>query len=134
MRPMTFLSVLLACGLLPACALRPYYREVLPPELAQAKTAAESEVTMRVVEGRTGQPLPGVRVFAGAGRARFNVTSDAQGLIRIPVNSGLLSENPLVEVVPPKGAAGYRLELVQEEEEEAEEASPAQPSEAQPQD
>lgn len=120
----------LACVLLSACALRPYYRQVLPPELAQAKTAAESEVTIRVVHARTGRPLPGVRVFAGAGRTRFNVTSDAQGLIRVPVNPELLSENPLVEVVPPKDVVGYRLELVREAKEEA----PARPSEAQPQD
>jgi hypothetical protein len=130
MRLMKSLIVLLACALLPACALRPYYREVLPPELAQAKTATESEVTLRVVDSRTGQPLPGVRVFAGSGRARFSVTSDAQGLIRVPVNSALMSENPLVEVVPPKGVEGYRLEPVQEEEAE----TPAQPTEEQGQD
>ncbi len=129
MRPMKSLVVLLACALLPACALRPYYLEVLPPEVAQAKTATESEVTLRVVDARTGQPLQGVRVFAGSGRARFNLTSDAQGLIRLPVNPTLMSENPLVEVVPPKGVEGYRLEPVQEED-----AAPAQPTEEQSQD
>ena len=130
MRPMMSLVVLLACGLLSACTLRPYYREVLPPEVAQAKTATTSEVTLRVVDSRTGQPLPGVRVFAGASRARFNVTSDAQGLIRVPVNPALMSENPLVEVVPPKGVEGYRLEPVQEDEDPA----PVQPTEEQSQD
>jgi hypothetical protein len=105
--------VLVAVSLVSACALRPYYREVLPPAGAQGQEEG-GEVVLRVVEPDSGKPIAGARVLAGAGRARFSATSDGQGLVRVPVTSELRAENPLVEVVLPKGVQGYRLELVQE--------------------
>lgn len=106
--------VLMSLGLLTACALRPYYRQVLPPEILQTRGAGVTGVVMRVVDLKTEQPIPGVRVLAGTGRTRVNVTSDAQGLIRLPVTPELLGENPLLEVIPPKGVVGYGFKRVEE--------------------
>jgi hypothetical protein len=117
MRPMRSLLcfAVLSLGLLSACALRPYYRQVLPPEVAGLKPQAaqgQPDVTLRVVEQGTGRPLPGARVLLGTSRGTVNVTSDAEGLIRLPVRPELLAENPLVEVILPPGARGYALELM----------------------
>jgi hypothetical protein len=116
MRPMRLLCLaVLSLGLLSACALRPYYRQVLPPEVAGLKPQAargHEDVTVRVVEPGTGRPIPGARVVLGTNRARVSVTSDAEGLIKLPVTPDLLAENPLVEVLLPPGARGYALELV----------------------
>lgn len=117
MRPMRSLLCLsvLSLGLLSACALRPYYRQVLPPEVAGLKAQearGHEDVTLRVVEPETGRPIPGARVLLGTSRGNVSVTSDAEGLIKLPVRPELLSENPLVEVILPPGARGYTLALV----------------------
>lgn len=117
MSPMRALMglVLLSLGLLSACALRPYYRQVLPPEVLQSRGAGMAGVMMRVVELKTERPIPGVKVLAGTGRTRVRVTSDAQGLFRLPVTPELLTENPLLEIIPPKGVVDYGFQLVREE-------------------
>jgi hypothetical protein len=106
---------LLCLGVLSACALRPYYRQVLPPDVVRNKGAGVEQVTLRVVEQDSGQPIPGARVLLTTGRARINAASDANGLLRLPVSSELLAENPLVEVVLPKGVARYAFQPVQPE-------------------
>jgi hypothetical protein len=113
---------LLSFGLLSACVPRPYYRQVLPPDVAQLKpTQAEGRegVTLRLVDPETGRPIAGGRVLVSGSRGRVNVTSDADGLVRLPVTPGLLAENPLVEVVPPKGVKRYVLQPVVPEPEAA---------------
>ncbi|HEX8435959.1 hypothetical protein [Archangium sp.] len=108
---------LLCLGVLSACALRPYYRQVLPPEVARSKGAGVEQVMLRVVEPDTGRPIPGARVLLTTGRGRVNVASDAEGLLRLPVSSELFAENPLVEVLLPKGVAGYAFQPVAPESE-----------------
>jgi hypothetical protein len=118
------LSASVALALLSACALRPRYRDVVVPEAgAQQKPQEGQKVVLRVVNPETGQPVPGARVLASGGRARLSATSDAQGLLTVAVSQALLDENPLVEVVLPKGVGGYRLEPVPE-------AAPQPPPEA----
>lgn len=109
----TLLSATVAFALLSACGLRPRYREVVVPETtAQQKPAEGQQVVLRVVDPATGQPVPGAKVLAAGGRSRLSATSDAQGLLTVTVSQALLDENPLVEVVLPRGVRGYRLEPV----------------------
>jgi len=54
------------------------------------------------------------------GLRRFSATSDVNGLLQLPVSPELLAENPLVEVLLPKGMADYALQPVKQE------SSPAQ--------
>jgi hypothetical protein len=117
MRPLLCLA-LLSLGLLSACALRPYYRQVLPPDLAGMKPQAvqgKQEVMLRVVEAGTELPVPGARLLLSTSRGRVSLVSDGEGLVHLPVTSELLAENPLVEVVLPPGVRGYALQAVKPE-------------------
>ncbi|ATB29146.1 hypothetical protein [Melittangium boletus] len=108
----------LSAGLLSACALRPYYRQVLPPDVSVLKPAqarGHEDVTLRMVEPGTNRPLVGAKVYLGTSRGRFATTSDAQGLVKLPVTAELLTENPLVEVIPPSDAKGYAFEVVKQD-------------------
>ncbi|WP_199242882.1 hypothetical protein [Vitiosangium sp. GDMCC 1.1324] len=133
MRPLLCLAVL-SLGLLSACTLRPYYRQVLPPEVARAKAQevrGSEDVLLRVVEPGTDMPIAGARVLLGTGRERINVVSDMNGIIKLPVTPGLLAENPLVEVSLPPGVHGYTFELVKPEpvpQQSASEPAPQQPA------
>ena len=136
MRPMRSLMcvALLSLGLLSACALRPYYRQVLPPDMAGMKPQAaqgQGPVTMRMVEPGTDKPIAGARVILSLNRGRVVATSDANGLIQLPVTPELLAENPLVEVVVPPGLRGYSFWTVPAEpaSQPAGEAAPQQPQE-----
>ncbi|XXF78724.1 hypothetical protein P2318_02910 [Myxococcaceae bacterium GXIMD 01537] len=107
------LSATVAVAVLSACALRPRYRDiVVPQEAAQTKPVEGEKVVLRVVDPETGKPIEGARVLALGGRARLAATSDAQGLVTVAVSRSLLDENPLVEVVLPKGQSHYRIEPV----------------------
>lgn len=104
-------------GLLSACALRPYYRQVLPPDVSQAAApgAPAREVSLRLIEPETGRPIDGGRVYLTTYRGRVTVTSDENGLLRMPVTQELLADNPLVEVVVPSGVKGYEFRPVKAE-------------------
>jgi hypothetical protein len=126
------LSATLALTLLSAaCGLRPRYRDVVVPAGSeQVKPQEGQPVVLRVVDSRTGEPLPGVRVLAQGSRSRLSATTDAQGQLTVAVSTSLLQENPLVEVVLPKGVGGYRFEPVTEparQEPPATESAPATP-------
>ncbi len=108
----TLLSAAVAFALLSACVLRPRYREVVVPEGAAQQSLDGQQVVLRVVDTETGAPVPGARVLATGARSRLNATSDEQGLLTVTVSKALMDENPLVEVVLPKGVRGYRLEPV----------------------
>lgn len=132
MRPLLCLA-LVSLGLLSACALRPYYRQVLPPDLAGMKPQAvegKQEVMLRVVEKGTELPVPGARVFLSTSRGRVSLVSDGEGLVQMPVTSELLAENPLVEVVLPPGVQGYALQAVKTEP-ESQPASAPEPQQSQ---
>ena len=118
---------LVALSLLSACALRPHYRDMVQPAGASQKAAEGQVLMMRVVDPATGQPIKGAKVIAGSGRTRLAATSDAEGRISVPVAQSLLEENPLVEVVLPKGVKAYQFQV-----ERSDESSAAQPSAAQP--
>jgi hypothetical protein len=126
---------LLSLGLLSACALRPYYRQVLPPELSGMKPQAaqgQGPVTLRMVEPGTDKPIVGARVILSLmNRGRVVAVSDANGFLQLPVTPELLAENPLVEVVLPPGLSGYSFWTVSAESasQPAGEAAPQQPQE-----
>lgn len=119
---------LFALGLLSACALRPHYSELVkPPESAQ-QVADGQILKMRMVDPSSGQPIAGAKVLSGSGRSRLAVTSDAQGLVSVPFSQSLLEENPLVEVVLPKGVKAYQFQVFRPTEAPASEAPAAQPA------
>ncbi|HZI05176.1 MAG TPA: hypothetical protein VEZ71_14190 [Archangium sp.] len=129
------LALLSVLCVVSACTLRPYYRQVLPPDMAGMKPqAAEGQgpVTLRMVEPGTDKPIAGARVILSLmNRGRVVATSDANGLIQLPVTPELLAENPLVEVVLPPGLRGYSFLTVpaQPASQPAGEAAPRQPQE-----
>jgi hypothetical protein len=120
---------LVALSLLSACALRPNYRDMVQPEGASQKAADGQVLMMRVVDPATGQPIPGAKVIAGSGRTRLATTSDAEGRISVPVAKELLDENPLVEVVLPKGVKSYQFQVERSADSAAAEPPVAAPEE-----
>jgi len=115
MRSLLRLVLLSALCVVSGCTLRPYYRQVLPPDVVRDKGVGVEQVTLRVVAPRSGRPIPGARVLLTTGRVRVNATSDANGLLQLPVSQELLAENPLMEVVLPKGTEDYALQPVKQE-------------------
>jgi hypothetical protein len=117
MRPLLCVA-LLSLGLLSACALRPYYRQVLPPDMSAAKPAAQGKgevVMLRMVEPGTERPIPGARILLSMNQGRVALVSDGNGFVQMPVTPELLAENPLVEVILPAGVRGYSFQPVKEE-------------------
>jgi hypothetical protein len=124
LRRISLSIALAALALLSACALRPHYKDMVQP--MGAPKAAEGQILMmRVVDPSTGQPIKGAKVVAGTNRTRLAATSDAEGRISVPVSQALLEENPLVEVVLPKGVRAYQFQVVRAPE-------PASPAEQAP--
>ncbi|MDY7232325.1 hypothetical protein [Hyalangium rubrum] len=119
---------LVTLGLLSACTLRPHYRDVVQPAGASQKAVEGQTLILRVVEPGSGKPIAGARVLAGAGHPRLSAVTDAEGRISVPVSRALLDENPLMEVVLPKGVSQYQFQLARAEEAPAEAPAP-QPSE-----
>jgi hypothetical protein len=122
LRRISLSIALTALALLSACALRPQYKDMVQP-MGAPQAADGQTLMMRLVDPGTGQPIQGAKVIAGAGRARLAATSDAQGRISVPVSQALLEENPLVEVVLPKGVKAYQFQV----DSAAEPASPPAP-------
>jgi hypothetical protein len=117
MRSWMCLAVLSA-SLLSACALRPNYRQILPPDVGRLQPAEgrnHEDVTVRLVDAATKRPVPGAKVYVGTSRGRFALTSDVNGLVKLPVTPELLAENPLMEVVLPAESEGYNFELVKQD-------------------
>ncbi|MCE9670937.1 carboxypeptidase-like regulatory domain-containing protein [Myxococcus stipitatus] len=100
-------AALAASSLLSACALRPTYQQVVQSPGVESLSPGQT-VVLRVVDA-AGAPVAGARILAGEGRTRLSATSDADGIVKLEVSGTLLKENPLVEVITPKGVSGYRL-------------------------
>ncbi|HYO73393.1 MAG TPA: hypothetical protein VEU33_45740 [Archangium sp.] len=128
MRPLLCVA-LLSLGLLPACTLRPYYRQVLPTDMSAMKPAmAQGQgegVLLRMVDPGMERPIPGARIFLTTNRGRVALVSDQEGLVRMPVTPELLAENPLVEVVLPPDVYGYTFQPVKQGPESAPAGEPA---------
>jgi hypothetical protein len=120
---------LVTLGLLSACTLRPHYKDMVQPAGASPQVVDGQTLMMRVVDPATGQPIPGAKVMAGTGRARLATTSDAEGRLSLPVSQALLEENPLVEVVLPKGVKAYQFQVLRPTEPPAPPPPAAQPTE-----
>jgi hypothetical protein len=122
----------LSLGLLSACALRPQYKDMVQQQGA-APVAAGQVVLLRMTDPNTGKAIAGAKVVAGTGRERLSATTDMEGRLSVPVAKALLDENPLVEVVLPKGVRSYQFELSRGSEAPAQapaEAPAAAPAEA----
>lgn len=102
---------LLSTTLLSACALRPRYNDIVQ---ANGTTALQENqlVVLRVTDAATGKPVKGAKVLGGEYRNHLNATSDENGEVSLQLDPGLVKENPLVEVVLPKGVRRYKLQVV----------------------
>lgn len=114
---------LLSTALLSACTLRPRYKDLVQTG-GTAQLKEDQLVVLRVMDAQTGQPVKGAKVSSGESRNRLNTVSDENGQVSLKVNQALLTENPLVEVVLPKGVRGYKLQLVPSGEAPAPEGAP----------
>ena len=114
---------LLSTALLSACSLRPRYKDLVQTS-STAELKEDQLVVLRVTDAQTGQPVKGAKVSGGEFRNRLNAISDENGQVSLKVNQALLTENPLVEVVLPKGVRGYKLQLVPSGEAPAPEGAP----------
>ncbi|MBE4750147.1 hypothetical protein G4177_18440 [Corallococcus sp. ZKHCc1 1396] len=113
----------LSTALLSACSLRPRYKDLVQTS-GTAQLTEEQLVVLRVTDASTGEPVKGAKVSGGEYRNRLNVVSDENGEVSLKVNKALLTENPLVEVVLPKGVRAYKLQLVPSGEAPASEGAP----------
>lgn len=97
--------LLLLCALagLTACALRPTYRSLVPPETTAA------ELKLLLVDRTTGSPLPNVKVELSEWKNRYSTTTGADGTFVLPVAKKYLEENPVLVVAVPRGVKGYEL-------------------------
>ncbi|HYH98008.1 hypothetical protein [Hyalangium sp.] len=120
--------VLVALGLLSACALRPHYKDMVQPVGAPQQAVDGQTLVMRLLDPSTGQPIQGAKVLAGTERSRLSATSDAEGRISVPVSQALIKENPLVEVVLPKGVKAYQFQVLRPTEPPAAEPPASQPA------
>ncbi|MFB1483192.1 hypothetical protein [Corallococcus sp. RDP092CA] len=102
---------LLSSALLSACALRPRYNDIVQ---ANGATALQENqlVVLRVTDAETGQPVKGAKILGGEYRNHLNSVSDENGEFSLQLDPGLVKENPLVEVVLPKGVSRYKLQVV----------------------
>ncbi|WP_217917065.1 hypothetical protein [Myxococcus sp. AM009] len=103
---------LASSSLLAACVVqRPFYRDVVQP--AGSSVTAGTPVDLIVLDSDTNQPVKGAKVLWGEDyRSRESYVTDEEGRVSFDVTPELLKENPLVEVVLPKGVQGYRLQVV----------------------
>ncbi|RKH03926.1 hypothetical protein [Corallococcus carmarthensis] len=121
----------LSSALLSGCALRPRYNDVVQANGASALQENQL-VVLRVTDAATGKPVKGAKVLGGEYRNHLNAVSDENGEVSLKLDPGLVKENPLVEVVLPKGVSGYKLQVLPSGEAPAPEGAPittpAQPS------
>ncbi|WP_223639202.1 hypothetical protein [Corallococcus sp. EGB] len=120
---------LLSSALLSACALRPRYNDIVQ---ANGATALQENqlVVLRVTDAETGKPVKGAKILGGEYRNHLNATSDENGEVALQLDPGLVKENPLVEVVLPKGVSHYKLQLVPSGQAPAPEGEPIAPPES----
>ncbi|QAT88614.1 hypothetical protein EJ065_7089 [Corallococcus coralloides] len=116
----------LSSALLSGCALRPRYNEVIQANGATALQEGQL-VVLRVTDAATGQPVKGAKVLGGEYRNHINATTDENGEFSLKLDPGLVKENPLVEVVLPKGVSRYKLQVVPSGEAPAPEGAPIAP-------
>ncbi|NOJ77848.1 hypothetical protein HNV28_05750 [Myxococcus xanthus] len=123
---------LASSSLLAACVVqRPFYRDVVQP--AGSSVTAGSLVDLIVLDSDTNQPVKGAKVLWGEdSRSRESYVTDEDGRVSFDVTPALLKENPLVEVVLPRGVRSYRLQVVPATDAAAPEASEASAAPATP--
>ncbi|RYZ35600.1 MAG: hypothetical protein EOO71_34855, partial [Myxococcaceae bacterium] len=102
---------ILSTALLSACSLRPRYKDLVQTG-GTTQLTEDQLVVLRVTDAQTGAPVKGAKVSGGEFRNRLGAVSDENGEVSFKVNQALLTENPLVEVVLPKGVHHYKLKVV----------------------
>lgn len=91
-----------------SCALRPRFNDLITKE----ETARA--VRFRVVNAETREPIAGASVELGDGPYRVRLTSDAQGLVNIPVGKKYRDDNSVIAVTLAAGLPRYELVPVAE--------------------
>ena len=100
MRGLLPLAVVL--GLSSSCALRPKYRDFV-----SSKTTSK-DVALLVTDG-AGAALPNVKVEFSEFKNRLQLTTGADGVVKLPVEKKYLDENPVFVVQVPPGVTSYRV-------------------------
>ncbi|MBN9682044.1 MULTISPECIES: hypothetical protein [unclassified Corallococcus] len=117
----------LSSALLSGCALRPRYNEVIQANGGASELQAGQLMVLRVTDAATGKPVKGAKILGGEYRNHINATTDENGEFSLPLDPGLVKENPLVEVVLPKGVSRYKLQVVPSGQAPAPEGAPIAP-------
>jgi Protein of unknown function (DUF2846) len=86
-----------------SCALRPRFNDLIPKE----ETA--KSVRFRVVNAETREPIAGASVELGDGPYRVRLTSDAQGVVNLPVGKKYRDDNSIIAVTLAAGLPRYEL-------------------------
>lgn len=123
MRNRSSLFVVIAL-LFTACVHRPYYRELI------GDAANQKEVTFRLLDAKTTQPLAGVPVRVSSGNEKISVVTDARGVFKLPVKKSFMDPYTVVEVVRPAGVERYTIERIKDEAPSAATLPEGQPSDA----
>jgi hypothetical protein len=98
------LPVVMVLGLSSSCALRPKYRDFV-----SSKTTSK-DVALQVTDG-AGAPLPNVKVELSEFKNRLQLTTGADGVVRLPVEKKYLDEDPVLVVQVPVGVQAFTVAL-----------------------
>ncbi len=102
MRGLLPLAVVL--GLSSSCALRPKYRDFV-----SSKTTSK-DVALQVTDG-AGAPLPDVKIEFSEFKNRLQLTTGADGVVKLPVEKKYLDEDPVLVVQVPVGVQAFTVGL-----------------------
>lgn len=97
------LAIVLTGLVNPGCALRPRFNDLV------AKEETAKELRFRVVDAETKQPILGASVEMGDGKYKFIGISDAEGVVKLPVNKRYRDDNAVVAVTLASGLPRYEL-------------------------
>jgi hypothetical protein len=95
-------SSLLVIFLLSACALRPRYQDFVK------QLSAEKEISLQMM-GENNAAVVGAKVEMSDGKNKFSQSTDANGMIRLPIEKKYFDENPVLVVTLPMAVTEYRL-------------------------
>jgi Protein of unknown function (DUF2846) len=86
-----------------SCALRPRFNDLI------SKEETAKAVAFRVVNAETREPIAGASVELGDGPYRVRLTSDAQGVVNLPVGKKYRDDNSIIAVTLAAGLPQYEL-------------------------
>ena len=86
-----------------SCALRPRFNDLVP------KDETAKALRFRVVNAESREPIAGAGVELGDGPYRVRLTTDAQGVVNIPVGKKYRDDNSVIAVTLAAGLPQYEI-------------------------